>query len=37
MARVHAEFAYRSASTEVDTPLAEVLAQRKACARTSRT
>lgn len=29
MARVHAEFAYRSASTEVDTPLADVLARRE--------
>ena len=29
MARVHAEFTYRSASTEVDTPLADVLAQRE--------
>jgi transglutaminase-like putative cysteine protease len=29
MARVHAEFTYRSASTEVDTPLADVLAQRQ--------
>jgi transglutaminase-like putative cysteine protease len=29
MARVHAEFTYRSASTEVDTPLAEVLARRE--------
>ena len=29
MHRVHAEFAYESASTEVDTPLADVLAQRQ--------
>jgi transglutaminase-like putative cysteine protease len=29
MARVHAEFTYRSASTEVDTPLADVLARRE--------
>jgi transglutaminase-like putative cysteine protease len=29
MARVHAEFSYRSASTEVDTPLADVFAQRE--------
>ena len=29
MARVHAEFSYRNASTEVDTPLAEVLARRE--------
>jgi transglutaminase-like putative cysteine protease len=29
MARVHAEFAYRSASTAIDTPLTEVLVQRK--------
>jgi len=29
MARVHAEFAYRSASTAVDTPLADVLEQRE--------
>jgi transglutaminase-like putative cysteine protease len=28
MARIHAEFAYRSASTAIDTPLAEVLATR---------
>ena len=28
MQRVHADFAYRSRSTEVDTPLAQVLAQR---------
>jgi transglutaminase-like putative cysteine protease len=28
-ARVHADFAYRSASTDVDTPLAEVLARRE--------
>jgi transglutaminase-like putative cysteine protease len=29
MARVHEEFTYRSASTAVDTPLAEVLARRE--------
>jgi transglutaminase-like putative cysteine protease len=29
MARIHAEFSYRSASTEIDTPLAEVLATRE--------
>jgi transglutaminase-like putative cysteine protease len=29
MARVHREFVYRSASTEVDTPLAEVLQRRE--------
>jgi transglutaminase-like putative cysteine protease len=29
MARVHAQFDYRSASTEVDTPLAEVLQRRQ--------
>jgi transglutaminase-like putative cysteine protease len=29
MARVHAEFTYRSASTAVDTPLAEVLQRRE--------
>jgi transglutaminase-like putative cysteine protease len=29
MARVHAEFAYRSASTEVDTPLADVIERRE--------
>lgn len=29
MARIHASFAYRSASTEVDTPLAQVLAMRE--------
>jgi transglutaminase-like putative cysteine protease len=29
MARVHAEFTYRSASTDIDTPLAEVMAQRE--------
>ena len=29
MARVHADFAYRSASTEIDTPLAQVLATRQ--------
>ena len=37
MARIHADFAYRSASTDIDTPLAEVLARARACARTSRT
>jgi transglutaminase-like putative cysteine protease len=29
MAHLHGEFAYRSASTEVDTPLADVLARRE--------
>lgn len=29
MARLHAEFTYRSASTEVDTPLEQVLARRE--------
>jgi transglutaminase-like putative cysteine protease len=29
MARLHAEFTYRSASTEIDTPLAEVLARKE--------
>jgi len=29
MARVHAEFAYRSASTTIDTPLADVLERRE--------
>ena len=29
MARIHASFAYRSASTEIDTPVAEVLATRE--------
>ncbi len=29
MARIHDEFAYRSASTDVDTPLAQVLATRQ--------
>ena len=29
MARIHAEFSYRSASTEIDTPLADVLATRQ--------
>ena len=29
MARIHATFTYRSASTDVDTPLAEVLTQRE--------
>jgi len=29
MARIHAEFAYRSASTAIDTPLAEVLRTRE--------
>ena len=29
MARIHAGFAYRSASTDIDTPLAEVLATRE--------
>jgi transglutaminase-like putative cysteine protease len=29
MSRIHAEFTYRSASTEVDTPLVEVLASRE--------
>jgi transglutaminase-like putative cysteine protease len=29
MARLHAEFAYRSASTDVDTPLSDVLARRE--------
>ena len=29
MARIHERFAYRSASTEVDTPLAEVLTKRE--------
>ena len=29
MARMHADFRYRSASTEVDTPLAEALARRE--------
>ena len=29
MARLHAEFHYRSASTEIDTPLAEVLRRRQ--------
>ena len=29
MARIHADFAYRSASTDIDTPLAEVLSTRE--------
>jgi transglutaminase-like putative cysteine protease len=29
MAAIHADFAYRSASTEIETPLAEVLARRE--------
>jgi transglutaminase-like putative cysteine protease len=29
MARIHADFAYRSASTDIDTPLAEVLSARE--------
>lgn len=29
MSRVHADFEYRSASTEIDTPMAEVWAQRR--------
>jgi len=37
MSRIHAGFAYRSASTTVDTPLADVFAARAGCARISRT
>jgi transglutaminase-like putative cysteine protease len=29
MARIHADFAYRSASTDIDTPVAEVLSKRE--------
>ena len=38
MQRIHADFAYKSRSTEIDTPLADVVEQRSAAsARTSRT